>query len=204
MYILLAAWPRLSQCGSDRNMLRLRGFREILWRSVWEVPRQGPAYNLATPIAHNYQVLFPPFFLSQKMLFSLAVAFCFVRLISSLPQDMDKVHELERRQLANVISQCTVPNTVALTFVSFWIYFPITKQDTHQWIRTMVPTIICSWIRTIVFPIFTWWCLYFSYAVDGILRDNGGVGTFFFSTPYLAMLTDSVQSYPALFRWEQL
>ena len=115
------------------------------------MPCQGPAYNLATPNSHNYQLLFLPFFLFQKMLFGLAVAFCFVLLVSSLPQDMDKVHELQRRQLANVITHCTVPNTVALTFVSYWIYFLLMKPDTDQWVRMMVPTILCSWIRTTVF-----------------------------------------------------
>lgn len=61
---------------------------------------------------------FPPV---PKMLFGLAIAFCFVLCTSSLPQNLDKVHELKRRQLANVITQCTVPNTVALTFVSYLI-----------------------------------------------------------------------------------
>lgn len=77
------------------------------------------------------------------MLLSLAVALCFGLLVSSLPQHLDKVHELQRRQLANVVSRCTVPNTVALTF----------DDGPYGYI----------------------------YAIDGILRDNGGRGTFFFN-----------------------
>jgi peptidoglycan/xylan/chitin deacetylase (PgdA/CDA1 family) len=77
------------------------------------------------------------------MLFGVAVACCFVLLVSALPHDLDKVYELEKRQLANVITQCTVPNTVALTF----------DDGPYSYI----------------------------YAVDGILRDNGGRGTFFFN-----------------------
>jgi len=60
------------------------------------------------------------------MLFGLTIAFFFVLCTFALPQNLDKVHELQRRQLANVITQCTVPNTVALTFVSYLILFPST------------------------------------------------------------------------------
>jgi len=77
------------------------------------------------------------------MLFSLAVSFSLALVVFALPQGMDKVHDLERRQLANVITGCTVPNTVALTF----------DDGPYGYI----------------------------YAIDGILRDNGGVGTFFFN-----------------------
>jgi hypothetical protein len=51
--------------------------------------------------------------------FGPAIVFGFALFVSALPQNLDKVHELERRQLANVVTQCTVPNTVALTFVSY-------------------------------------------------------------------------------------
>jgi len=50
---------------------------------------------------------------------------------------------LERRQLANVITHCTMPNTVALTF----------DDGPYN----------------------------YTYTVDGILRDNGALGTFFFN-----------------------
>ena len=53
------------------------------------------------------------------MLANLSITLCLATvLVSALPRDMGKVQELERRQLANVITHCIVPNTVALTFVS--------------------------------------------------------------------------------------
>ncbi len=64
------------------------------------------------------------------MLAGLSVAFCLAVLISALPWDMGKVQELEGRQLAKVITHCTVPNTVALTFVSHRL--PLLHAETES------------------------------------------------------------------------
>lgn len=45
---------------------------------------------------------------------------------------------IQKRQLANVISSCTTPNTVALTFVSVFFSFFQSPFNAYGDIRTMV------------------------------------------------------------------
>ena len=62
----------------------------------------------------------------------------------------------------------------------------------------MVPLHIC--LSAFLFFVASWYCTkYFSYAVDGILRDNGGRGTFFFGMSGLLTCSSTVFNfYPFL------
>ena len=109
------------------------------------------------------------------MLYNLVFIFYLVLLVFAAPA-------LEERQsLANVITSCTVPNTVAITFVGTLLLLVITGALTKCWLRMTVPTIICQPTILSIHGTMNWH-LTSRDDLNSILLANNAVATFFFST----------------------